>query len=450
MVTSSLPHPFVNVVVTYALNAAWQVPLVFAGAVLSARLLARLGPLAVHRMWVSALLLAAALPACRLTDWSLPLKQLWQAAAPGSGDVRVAILPGGTGMGSALQWTPWLLDLLFAAFAMSVLYGAARLGWALRRVQRRRRTATELHPEGELRQSWDALRAKLRGAAVQMAECDGVAGPMVLGVRHPLLLVPVGFLDRVAKEDRDAAFAHELAHVSRRDFAKNLVYSVLTLPVAWHPCVWLLRARVAESREMVCDAMAAEAIGGARAYARSLLRLASAVPLALSGRVLPAMGIFDGNTLERRVTKMMDKRKKLQGAPRWAAMGAVALLTVGAGASTMAMHLDVMAASAVAGQAPKSISVSPGVMEGNIISRPNPVYPPEAKRKHEQGTCTMGATISKQGSIVSLKVVKSAGSKDLDRSAFKVVSQWRYKPYLLNGDPIEVKTTINVTYTLDK
>ena len=47
MVASSLPHPFVSVVVTYALNAAWQAPLVFAGAMLSARLLVRLGPLAV-------------------------------------------------------------------------------------------------------------------------------------------------------------------------------------------------------------------------------------------------------------------------------------------------------------------------------------------------------------------------------------------------------------------
>jgi TonB family protein len=448
MVASSLPHPFVSVVVTYALNAAWQVPLVFAGAVLSARLLVRLGPTAAHRIWVGALLLAAALPACRLSDWNLPLLQFWQTAAPGSGDVRVTILPGGTGAGSALQWAPWLLDLLFAAFAMSVLYGSARLCWALRRVQRCRRSATQVHPEGELRQSWDALRTRLRGAEVQMAEGESVTGPMVLGVRHPLLLVPAGFFDRVEKADRDAALAHELAHVTRRDFAKNLVYTVLTLPVAWHPCVWLLRARVAESREMVCDAMAAEAIGGAREYARSLLRLAAAVPLALSGRALPAMGIFDGNTLERRVTNMMDKRKKLQGAARWAAMGAVALLTAGAGASTMALHVDVMAANPVAGTAPKSINVKGSVMEGNILSRPQPVYPLEAKKKHEQGTCTLGATIDKEGDITSLKVVKSTGSKALDQSAWNAVKQWRYKPYLLNGEPVEVQTTINVTYSL--
>jgi protein TonB len=62
--------------------------------------------------------------------------------------------------------------------------------------------------------------------------------------------------------------------------------------------------------------------------------------------------------------------------------------------------------------------------------------------------CTLGATISKKGEIKSLKIVMSAGSKDLDRSALKAVRQWRYKPYLLNGEPVEVQTTINVTFSL--
>jgi TonB family protein len=305
-----------------------------------------------------------------------------------------------------------------------------------------------LHPEGALQENWAALRVQMMSPVVQLAESASISGPMVLGVRRPLLLVPTGFFARVAGAERNAALAHELAHVRRRDFAKNLGYTVLALPVAWHPCLWLVRARVAESREMVCDAMAAEATRGKREYARSLLRLAEALPFALRGRVLPAMGIFDGNTLERRVINMMDKRKKLQGAARWAAIGAVALLTVGAGASTMAMHMDVMAASGVASTAPKSIHVKGSVMEGNVLSRPIPIYPAEAKKKHEQGMCTLGATISKKGEIKSLKIVMSAGSKDLDRSALKAVRQWRYKPYLLNGEPVEVQTTINVTFSL--
>jgi TonB family protein len=443
------PYSFVTAVITYALNAAWQVPVVLAAAWMAARAMRRIGPQALHRMWAGALLAAAALPACGLIHWSALLSHLWQSASARGGEVRVTMLPGVTVAGGALQWQPWLLETLFAAYAVCLFYGASRLVVALRRVEAARRQAQPIEPEGELKQRWEALRSSAMCAGVELAEGCAIAGPMVLGLTHPLLLVPAGFLDRVTKADRDAALAHELAHVRRRDYAKNLAYTVLTLPVGWHPCVWLLRARVAESREMVCDAMAAEALGGAREYARSLLRLAAAVPLALGGGALPAMGIFDGNTLERRVTSMMDKRKKLQGAARWAAVAAVALLTVGAGASTMAVHLDVMAASGPAAKAPKSLNVKSGVMDGNLISQPRPVYPAEAKAKHEQGSCVMSATIDKQGAVSALHVVKSAG-KDLDSSALAAVHQWRYKPYLLNGEPIEVKTTIHVTYTLGK
>ncbi len=443
------PYHFAISTVTYLVNSAWQVPLVLAAALAAARLLARLGPRAVHRLWVGALLAAVALPACRLSDWSLPLVRLWQGAAAGAGDVRVTVLAAGSSAGSALQWAPWLLELLFAAYAASILCGCVRLLVALRRVRRTRRSAVVCRTAGPLRESWTALRVRMESPDVQLAESAGISGPMVLGVRHPLLLVPTGFFARVSGAERDAALAHELAHVRRRDFAKNLAYSVLALPAAWHPCLWLVRARVGESREMVCDTMAAEATGGSRAYARSLLRLAESLPTALRGRVLPAMGIFDGNTLERRVTNMMDKRKKLRGAARWAALGVVGLLTAGAGASTLGMHMDVMAASAAAGQAHKPLHVKSGVMAGNILSRVTPIYPPEAKKKHEQGRVTLGATINKQGEISNLRVVKSAGEA-LDQSAVTAVKQWRYKPYLLNGEPVEVQTRINVTYTLGK
>jgi TonB family protein len=436
---------YVTAAVTYLWNAAWQAPLIYAAASLSARCVARMGPRAVHKVWVGALLLAVALPACRLTDWSLPFARLWQAANPNGGSVQVTILPGTTAAASALRCAPWLMQLLFAAFLLTILVSALRLGWAVRRLRGLRGTAAVVEPTGDLRASWDTLRARMGGYPISLAE--SASGPMVLGVRHPLLLEPFGFFDRMAREDRDAALAHELAHVRRRDVAKNLAYVVLAMPVAWHPCAWLLRARIAESREMICDAMAAEALGGRKAYARSLLRLAAALPLALGGSPQPAMGIFDGNTLERRVTTMMDKRKTLQGAGRWAAVGAVALLTVGAGASTMAMHRDVMAAGN-AGVA-KVLQVKSGVMEGNILSRPNPVYPPEAKAKHQQGTCILSATINRQGEISRLRVIKSAG-KLLDQSALDSVRQWRYKPYLLNGDPVEVQTTIHVTYSLTK
>jgi TonB family protein len=85
-------------------------------------------------------------------------------------------------------------------------------------------------------------------------------------------------------------------------------------------------------------------------------------------------------------------------------------------------------------------------MAGQAVSQPQPVYPAEVKAAHIQGTVTLRAVISKDGSVERLVVV--SGPKELVRSAIDAVSQWKYKPYLLNGQPVEVETTINVNYTL--
>ena len=95
---------------------------------------------------------------------------------------------------------------------------------------------------------------------------------------------------------------------------------------------------------------------------------------------------------------------------------------------------------------PKKVNISAGVEEGLLIQKTQPVYPPIAKAARVQGTVVLQATISKQGTIKDLKVV--SGPAMLQQSAMEAVRTWRYRPYLLNGEPVEVETTINVIYTL--
>jgi protein TonB len=91
------------------------------------------------------------------------------------------------------------------------------------------------------------------------------------------------------------------------------------------------------------------------------------------------------------------------------------------------------------------IRVSSGTVAGMALSQPQPVYPPIAKAAHVQGVVILHALISKQGTIENLTVV--SGPPMLTTSALDAVKRWRYKPYLLNGDPTEVETTINVNFT---
>ena len=94
----------------------------------------------------------------------------------------------------------------------------------------------------------------------------------------------------------------------------------------------------------------------------------------------------------------------------------------------------------------KKLRVSAGVQASKLISQPKPVYPPIAKQAHIQGVVQLAATISKNGTIDNLRVV--SGHPMLTQSALQAVRQWKYQPTYLNGEPVEVETTINVNFSL--
>jgi protein TonB len=96
---------------------------------------------------------------------------------------------------------------------------------------------------------------------------------------------------------------------------------------------------------------------------------------------------------------------------------------------------------------PQKIRVSGGVIAGNLVYGPTPLYPAIAKAAHVSGTVVLHATISKTGTIQDLNVV--SGSPMLANAALEAVRQYRYKPYLLGTDPVEVDTTINVIFNLN-
>lgn len=96
--------------------------------------------------------------------------------------------------------------------------------------------------------------------------------------------------------------------------------------------------------------------------------------------------------------------------------------------------------------APSRIRVGGSVQSASLIRQVQPVYPPIAKTAHISGTVVLHAIIAKDGTIEQLEFV--SGPQLLMKNAMDAVKQWRYKPTLLNGDPVEVDTTISVIFTL--
>jgi periplasmic protein TonB len=95
---------------------------------------------------------------------------------------------------------------------------------------------------------------------------------------------------------------------------------------------------------------------------------------------------------------------------------------------------------------PQRIRVSQGVTQGMIIRRVQPAYPPLARQARIQGPVVLQAEIGKDGSIQNLRLI--SGHPMLAPAAIEAIKQWKYKPYILNGEPVEVETTITFNFTL--
>jgi TonB family protein len=441
---------FEDLLLSYLLNSIWQIPLLLVAALIAARLVRPAGPLAEHRVWAGAFVCQAMLPAVSLVPWeNLRIAWPWHASPATIGQAGVAVQMGaGTGLGT-LRLSSLLMTVIGVAYIGSVVHFAARFAWRCARVARMTRATEPLKLTAAAEISRVRWSRRLGVGPVSMFSSAQIFAPMTVGFLRKRVLIPSGMLADLSQPDVDTAIAHELAHVRRNDFLKNLLYELLSLPVSYHPAFWVVRQRMTETREMVCDQMAAE-LSGSHQYAQSLLRLAT---LLLEGKPLGiphALGVFDTNTLERRLMKLTETKKHPGRLRRWAAFAACAALGVAASSAVIALRFDVVSAAAdkaVSKENPP-VTFPPDKMVEHLLTKVPPKYPPDAKKARIQGKVVLDAVIGTTGHVENLKVV--SGPTELQQSALDAVRQWTYKPVLWKGNPIEVKTTVTVNYTLAK
>ena len=107
----------------------------------------------------------------------------------------------------------------------------------------------------------------------------------------------------------------------------------------------------------------------------------------------------------------------------------------------------ICAAGALLGQVtPQRIRVSPGIADGMLVQRTEVHYPAEARAAEVQGTVVLQIVIGKDGSVRSVRLIN--GDPTLAPAAIESVTQWKYKPYVLNGEPVEVDTQVSVPFSL--
>ena len=435
----------------YLANSLWQVPLVFAVAWMAARVLRAMGAAVEHRVWVGALFAEALLPACSASpiEW---LRAFALSLRPSdvAGQAHVSVVMGaGVSLG-ALRLPAHLLSTIAIAYATLCGYFLLRLFWRSWKLSTLRREATAISLTGEAAQCWARCSKRFGVQEAGLAASANLFGPVALGLRRKLVLLPAHMVTGLPTEDLQTVLAHEFAHLHRGDFTRNLVYEVLTLPASYHPLLWLTREHVIETREILCDAMAAE-VAGRTQYARSLLRLASLLVKGSSVRTSHAIGIFDAHTFERRLMKLIEAQTPVRGVRRSLAIAGCILFGAVTCGSALALRVNVEAPAGHSEEKPATsrsgpVRISGGVMAGNLLTQVNPTYPDAARKAKIQGAVVLHAIIGKDGTIENLQVV--SGPKELQGAALDAVRQWTYKPYRLNGEITEVETTITVNFAL--
>ena len=433
-------HDVALVVASYVVNAIWQVPLLAGVGWLGSTLLRRVGALTEHWMWVAILAGAVVLPACN----GIGVLGWFDSAAAGSGFASARLIAADSDpSSSALLMLPgaaWVAVCWFY-LAVSIFFTVRFVGslWFAERIVRR---AVPTRLNAEQAQVWKEISIRFELSRGKILTSKEAPGPLTLFVHGPVLILPEQFTETTSIRNLRAALAHEGAHLQRNDFLKNLVYEAVSLLIAFHPMTWLIKAKISQTREVVCDCLAAEASGGSRIYVQALLQLASAITKGPQAINTHAIGIFDANILEKRVMMLRTKNTPISAAKKlWlvsAASACFVLTAAGGAAAPVRIGADADT---------KVYTVGGDVSAPKLVEAPEPEFPKERTKSKEpfNGTCTIGLTVDEQGKPREVHVVRSLAA-DFDQEAVNTVEKYRFAPAMRHGKAVPVAMKIEVNF----
>jgi TonB family protein len=229
------------------------------------------------------------------------------------------------------------------------------------------------------------------------------------------------------------------------------VHMVVEALFWFHPLVWWLGARLIEERERACDEDVLEFGSDRQAYAESILKVCE---FCLASPLECVSGVAGGDLKKRMVYIMTERRlRKLDFGKSLLLVAAGVAAVVAPIAFGLVVALPtrtVDAASAAAQESDQSAPahVSQHEMSLLVVKKVPPQYPEAAKKAHIQGEVDLRAIIGKDGDIENLQV--ASGPAELAPAAIDAVRQWKYRPYMKDGQAVEVKTEITVIFTLTK
>jgi beta-lactamase regulating signal transducer with metallopeptidase domain len=305
-----------QLLLTFLMNAIWQVALIAALAGLGSWLLRNSVARYRHWIWAGALCLAFLVPAVTssraLFETNVqpevsftrgPIVPFQFQSVPNLPETSWTILPSTFHLNQTL-----VLALLVIYFGF-LLYRIFKLIQAWQTTRTIKRLAVELEPDERVAEVIRRCELEFgtRSRAVKVFRSESLPVPVTIGLFHPAIILPEPLLREGNVDLLTSAIGHEFIHVARHDYLLNLIYELFFVPISFHPAAALLRQRVKQTRELCCDELVAERILNAEVYARSLVRLASSAPPLRRLSVTTTVGIADADILEARIMSLLKK-----------------------------------------------------------------------------------------------------------------------------------------------
>ena len=350
-----------QLLLTFLLNACWQIPLIAALATFCDWLLRRSAARYRHLLWVAALLISFVVPATTssriLMDGFASATPSQQAGAIEQGSVKPddptfsaqTKSPVASGPAtSAIQLSRNLAASLILLYFIFLSYRTYKLALAWKMTRVIRLTALPIKPSESVESIVARCQSSIGSRRVEILCSDSVPVPITFGLFQPLIILPEHLLREGNADLLTSAIGHEIIHVARRDYILNLIYELIYLPLSFNPAAAVLSRRIKQTRELCCDELVAERVLDAHVYARSLVKLADAAEPLRRLSITTTVGIADADILEVRIMSLL-KKPKLDARWKKLLLIAVSLVLVVPclAAASFAMRFDIASLSAV-------------------------------------------------------------------------------------------------------
>jgi TonB family protein len=266
--------------------------------------------------------------------------------------------------------------------------------------------------------------------------------PGLVGVWRPVLLLPRGIERRLAPTELAAVLAHELSHYRRRDNLTAVAHMLVEALFWFHPLVWWVGARLVAERENACDEAVIDQGHDPGTYAEGLLNVCEH-HLALS---MPLAAGVSGGDLKRRVVTIMRSTpmSDMKFSRKLLLLSfAIVALTVPIMTGYLSGGGDGVARAQDAEQGDAENA------EFLPIVRVAPIYPTQAAQQRLEGHVIVEFTVTETGTVADVTVVESSDSI-FEQSAMDAALRFRYRPRIVNGEPVRVPGVRNMfTYRLE-